>query len=374
MSKPVQKVVQVASKVVNTVTKTVEAVAHNPLPVIETAALVAVGVPPPVAGAAVAAANGTKKVEDIAKAAVAGYAGAQVGGAVSTGLTGTPIAGSTLSPTIVNIASSAAGASTAATSAALLAGKPLDQALQVGVKAGAASAVGAGVSEATTAVGKEIQAALPAASDTLAQVKQAVQPVTDVVKAAGQAIDPAVQTVKQALPSTTEVKTALAPITQPVGQAVQSVAKAAEPVVQAVAEPVKQAAQTVSEAAQPVIQAAKDIIPAKSDLPQIPTSALKTAQAAGDIVASDITGAAQSGLKTGLQDVLFGQQPTTTSAPSGTPALAATGAPTQTSASPGSQALAQALNVGDPLFDKTGGKPKNVWNQASLRVKDETGT
>jgi len=354
MSKPVQKVVQVASKVVNTVTKTVEAVAHNPLPVIETAALVAVGVPPPVAGAAVAAANGTKKVEDIAKAAVAGYAGAQVGGAVSTGLTGTPIAGSTLSPTIVNIASSAAGASTAATSAALLAGKPLDQALQVGVKAGAASAVGAGVSEATTAVGKEIQAALPAASDTLAQVKQAVQPVTDVVKAAGQAIDPAVQTVKQALPSTTEVKTALAPITQPVGQAVQSVAKAAEPVVQAV----------------------KDITPTvtKSDLPQIPTSALKTAQAAGDIVASDITGAAQSGLKTGLQDVLFGQQPTTTSAPSGTPALAATGAPTQTSASPGSQALAQALNVGDPLFDKTGGKPKNVWNQASLRVKDETGT
>lgn len=338
MSKPVQKVVQVASKVVNTVTKTVEAVAHNPLPVIETAALVAVGVPPPVAGAAVAAANGTKKVEDIAKAAVAGYAGAQVGGAVSTGLTGTPIAGSTLSPTIVNIASSAAGASTAATSAALLAGKPLDQALQVGVKAGAASAVGAGVSEATTAVGKEIQSALPAGSDTLAQVKQAVQPVTDVVKAAGQAIDPAVQTVKQALPSTTEVK----------------VAKAAEPVVQAV----------------------KDITPTvtKSDLPQIPTSALKTAQAAGDIVASDITGAAQSGLQTGLQDVLFGQQPTTTSAPSGTPALAATGAPTQTSASPGSQALAQALNVGDPLFDKTGGKPKNVWNQASLRVKDETGT
>ena len=181
-----------------------------------------------------------------------------------------------------------------------------------------------------------------------------MQPVTDVVKAAGQAIDPAVQTVKQALPSTTEVKTALAPITQPVGQAVQSVAKAAEPVVQAV----------------------KDITPTvtKSDLPQIPSSALKTAQAAGDIVASDITGAAQSGLKTGLQDVLFGQQPTTTSAPSGTPALAATGGPTQTSASPGSQALAQALNVGDPLFDKTGGKPKNVWNQASLRVKDETGT
>ena len=52
-------------------------------------------------------------------------------------------------------------------------------------------------------------------------------------------------------------------------------------------------------------------------------------------------------------------------------------APTQTGVSPGSAALAQALNVGDvsaPLFDKTGKKPRNVWNQASLRVKDETGT
>ena len=36
----------------------------------------------------------------------------------------------------------------------------------------------------------------------------------------------------------------------------------------------------------------------------------------------------------------------------------------------GSQALAQALNVGDPsssLYSKTGGKSQNVWNQASLR-------
>jgi hypothetical protein len=52
-------------------------------------------------------------------------------------------------------------------------------------------------------------------------------------------------------------------------------------------------------------------------------------------------------------------------------------APTQTGVSPGSAALAQALNVGDlsaPIFDKTGKKPRNVWNQASLRVKDETGT
>jgi hypothetical protein len=54
--------------------------------------------------------------------------------------------------------------------------------------------------------------------------------------------------------------------------------------------------------------------------------------------------------------------------------------------SPGSQALSQVLNLGSPTSaysdtgaggektsPETGGKPQNVWNLASLRVKDETG-
>ena len=54
--------------------------------------------------------------------------------------------------------------------------------------------------------------------------------------------------------------------------------------------------------------------------------------------------------------------------------------------SPGSQALSQVLNLGSPtsaysdtgaggekVSGETGGKPQNVWNLASLRVKDETG-
>ena len=56
----------------------------------------------------------------------------------------------------------------------------------------------------------------------------------------------------------------------------------------------------------------------------------------------------------------------------------------QTQASPGSQALSQALGVGAPSLGtsgtagetedpSTGGTPQNVWNQASLRVKDSTG-
>lgn len=55
-------------------------------------------------------------------------------------------------------------------------------------------------------------------------------------------------------------------------------------------------------------------------------------------------------------------------------------------ASPGSQALSQVLNLGSPTSaysdtgaggektsPETGGKPQNVWNLASLRVKDATG-
>lgn len=46
----------------------------------------------------------------------------------------------------------------------------------------------------------------------------------------------------------------------------------------------------------------------------------------------------------------------------------------QSGSAAGSQALAQALNVGDPgtsLSGETGGKYKNVWNQASLKNPNE---
>jgi len=50
----------------------------------------------------------------------------------------------------------------------------------------------------------------------------------------------------------------------------------------------------------------------------------------------------------------------------------------QTQAQPGSQALAQALRVGDPgsaIESPAGpGQQQNVWNTSSLRVKDETGS
>ena len=50
----------------------------------------------------------------------------------------------------------------------------------------------------------------------------------------------------------------------------------------------------------------------------------------------------------------------------------------QSGQTPGSQALAQALRVGDPgdsIESPAGlGQQQNVWNTASLRVKDETGS
>ena len=49
--------------------------------------------------------------------------------------------------------------------------------------------------------------------------------------------------------------------------------------------------------------------------------------------------------------------------------------------SPSSQALGSALGIGSPSSatgdtpdPSTGGTPQNVWNQASLRVKDDTGS
>jgi hypothetical protein len=97
-----------------------------------------------------------------------------------------------------------------------------------------------------------------------------------------------------------------------------------------------------------------------------------------------------------------GAKPTTsTSAPRSSTTASTTGTPTKTTGSsyilgspttsgatgPGSQALSQVLNLGSPtsaysdtgatgetLSPETGGKPKNVWNIESLRVKDETGS
>ena len=129
--------------------KAVQAIAKNPLPVIETIALVSAGVPPPVASAAVAAANGAK-VGDIALAAAATYVGGQAGSAAGSSATAAGASSST-----AQIAASAAGASTAAVTKALASGQPLDQAISAALTAGAIGGTAAGAVEGIKAATTE---------------------------------------------------------------------------------------------------------------------------------------------------------------------------------------------------------------------------
>jgi hypothetical protein len=116
-------------------------IVKKPLPVIETIGLTLAGVPPPIASAAVAAANGAK-VGDIALAAATVYAGGQVGAAA-----GESAAAAGSSASTAQIAASAAGASTAAVTKALATGQPLDQAISSALTAGVIGGTAAGAVE-----------------------------------------------------------------------------------------------------------------------------------------------------------------------------------------------------------------------------------
>jgi hypothetical protein len=129
------------SQAANFVGETVETIVKDPLPFIATVALTSVGVPPPLASAAVTAARGGS-MEDIVVAGVATYAGGEVGKAAGAGATS---AGA--SATIAKIAASAAGASTAVVVAGTASGKSLDESLKDGLTAGALAGATTGVIE-----------------------------------------------------------------------------------------------------------------------------------------------------------------------------------------------------------------------------------
>ena len=126
-----KRFVSAVTSIPKTVEKTVQAIVNNPLPVIETVALTAVGVPVPVATAAVAAANGAPP-EKIATAAIASYAGGEVG----TG-TAQTVQGAVDSSTLANITGSAAGSA----AKTLIQGGNLDQAFANAVVGAAGQSV-----------------------------------------------------------------------------------------------------------------------------------------------------------------------------------------------------------------------------------------
>lgn len=161
MSKAVKKVTKAVTKVVSkaakAVSNAVSNVVNNPLPVIETIALTAVLGPAgaglstataaTVSSAAVSAANGGN-VKDIATAAATGYVGGKVAGYAGQA---TQTAG--YSQAMAQIAASASGASVSGTLQGLAQGQSLDQALQLGFESGL-------VSGATTASVSGIKSAL----------------------------------------------------------------------------------------------------------------------------------------------------------------------------------------------------------------------
>ena len=137
----------------NFVSSTIENIINNPLPVIETIALAYVigpealnlglssGSSAAVSSAAISAANGGD-MNQIATAAVAGYAGGTAGESAQAGATS---AGASIET--AKIAASAAGASTATVVSAVASGQPLDKALEAGLTSGALAAGTTGVIE-----------------------------------------------------------------------------------------------------------------------------------------------------------------------------------------------------------------------------------
>jgi hypothetical protein len=140
-----------------TVIKTVDQIIQHPLPTLITYALTMVGVPPPIASAAVTWANGGN-AEDIAKSAAISYAADYASETASNyvGATG-PSQGayipSVVDSAIIKIGSSAVGASVAGTTVALLQGKSFDEALTAGKNAAVNNL-------ATSAAGKVVDYAI----------------------------------------------------------------------------------------------------------------------------------------------------------------------------------------------------------------------
>lgn len=289
VKKVTNAVTKVVSKAVRSASNAVSNVIKNPLPVIETVALTAVGVPPPLAAATVSAANGGD-IKQIATSAATAYAGSQVGGAV-----GSQAAKATESQMFGRIASAASGGSTTATLNALAQGQSLSDALSAGGKA----LVVAGIT-----------------SGTIEGIKGTFAP---------------------SAPAPIEERSIGVGTETPTGEGVVGDVSAD------------------AAAAQAAKPESLGIIPTESKL-------------------------LASALYPAVYTTLFGQstQPSVGSAQiTPAPQPQKQPSPTQTTITPGTQALAQALRVGDvgaPIFggDKEEGR-KAGWNVESLRYMGDTG-
>ena len=324
--------------------KTVEAIVKNPLPVIETIALTYMGVPPNVAAAAVSAANGGD-IKQIATAYIAVSAGSAA--AESAGVSATSAGAST---EMAKIASSATGASAATVTSALASGKPLDKALEAGLASGALAGATTGVIEETKAAlappetGQGIKA-VPGQGTQLLGDQSSVSGLglTDKVPTGGGqglTVDPNI-----ILPAS------LAQYGTDTGKV----------------------RGTDTGGLQPAYTSASDYLTPPSFDPSLapptPYQEPKTVTQTPEPVISKTTESVARPIVSGALSEVFGLGPKIPGAPS-----AGGSAPvTQGTATGTTVGLTGERGAGEIESKETGQARKNVWNEASLRLKDALG-
>jgi hypothetical protein len=327
------------TKVVKAVEKTVENIIKNPLPVIETIALTAAGVPPNVAAAVVSAANGGD-IKQIATAYIATSAGQMASEAA---------VGDVKIPTeTTKILSSAAGASAQTVTAALASGQPLDKALEAGLTSGALAGGTTGVIEA----GKAALAPPETGQGIKAVPGKGTQLFGDQTSVSGLGLTEKVPTGGgQGLtvdPATVLFSSRFAPSTGKVRG-------------------------TEEGGLQPAYTSAADTLtPPSFDTsvaPSTPYQEPKTVTQTPEPVISKTTESlARPVISSGLSEI-FGLGPKVPGAPSaGGSAPVAQGATTGTTTG-----LTSARGEGEIESKESGKARKNVWNEASLRLKDALG-
>lgn len=339
-------------KVVDTVVTTAENIVKNPLPVIETVALTAIGVPAPVASAAVTAANGGS-VENIAKSAIGSYTGGAVGGEA-----GNIVAGATDSNVLANIAGSAAGSA----ASTLVKGGNLDQAFSNAVLGAAGqSTMEAFKGDTTPTTAPETPTPTPASTPeapapepttAVAETPVVPAPQENVIPTMPVGVLPEVTVTGTQLPSQ---DLAILDLITPQPQAPQA---APAPVAATLPE-VKVTAEKEQEPLE--VSVLPEQPPASVSEPEPPKTAEPQAETK---VATEQEKYKPDLFIMGGVTPRVGQRTTLGQAlgvdTGGISPLATTG-------------LTSFRGAGEIESSETGGKRQNVWNEASLRLKDALG-
>jgi hypothetical protein len=348
--------------------KTIEAVAKNPLPVIETIAItylmdgmnlgLSVAQSTAVSSAAVSAANGGN-MKDIATAAASGYVG---GTAAEYAGAGTKVPTET-----TKIASSAAGASASTVTSQLAQGKSLDEALQAGVTSGA-------LAGATTGVIEETKAALapPETGQGIKVVPGASSQLLD--KTTLPLGEPGI-TAPSLLGDQTSVSSLGLTDKVPTGGGQGLTVDPATVLFSSQFAPSTGKVRGTEEGGlQPAYKSASDyyLTPPSFDTsvaPPTPYQEPKTVTQTPEPVISKTTESLARPIVSGALSEVFGLGPKIPGAPS-----AGGSAPvTQGTATGTTVGLTGERGAGEIEGKETGQTRKNVWNEASLRLKDALG-